>query len=129
MNINEIEKALDALIAQNAIAAKKNRRGQKVVQLINHRSHKVCSTCHKSKPLSQFNRIKKANDDRYPRCRECEIFIGRINRKWKRLNGECLSCSKPIWAGHSGIRCEEHFLARQQYDANRRANKKIGVTA
>jgi hypothetical protein len=86
---------------------------------------KVCCTCRRRKPLSDFNRLSKAKDGRQPRCRDCHAAYhqankARINRmihaRNRRLDFEFRERLFDYLAEHPCVDCGETDLAVLEFD-------------
>jgi hypothetical protein len=79
-------------------------------KLTAQRIEKRCGTCGGTKPLEEFNVMRRSPDGRQARCRECQQ---RINREWKDRHRSLVNLSTREWARLNPERAREHHFLRR----------------
>jgi hypothetical protein len=96
---------------------------------------KRCCTCGEIKPLDEFNRLKRANDGRQPRCRQChkdwhadnrEHHNALIRKRNKRLRTERRRLMLEYLSSHPCVDCGETDPLVLEFDHVRDKRHNVG---
>jgi len=86
---------------------------------------KRCSTCHATKPLTEFNRLRRARDGRQASCRECnkayhyanwERHMSQIRARTKRVREEARAFIVNYLRSHPCVDCGERDIVVLEFD-------------